>query len=123
MIDRNKIQSFEQLPVWQDALEFAADIYKLTTKFPADEKFAMTSQIRRAAYSISANIAEGFGRKSVKEKIQFYRIAYGSLLEVKNFAYLANKLGYINDEYNKLILSSADSLLKQINAIIAKLSS
>jgi four helix bundle protein len=87
-----KIESFEQLNVWQKSQDLAVDIYKLTKDFPSDELFAITNQLRRAASSISANIAEGFGRQTNKDKLHFYVIAYGSLLEVKNFLYLSNKL-------------------------------
>ncbi|MEI7918263.1 MAG: four helix bundle protein [Candidatus Saccharibacteria bacterium] len=117
----NNITSFEDLTVWQESQSFAVNIYKLTRKFPKDELFALTSQLRRAASSISANIAEGFGRASVKDKLHFYVMAYGSLLEVKNFLYLSEKLGYINKlELNETILHSV-SCQKLINAFKAGL--
>jgi four helix bundle protein len=100
----NTITSFEDLTVWQESQSLAVAVYKLTKQFPQDELFAMTSQLRRAASSISANIAEGFGRSSTNDKLHFYTMAYGSLLEVKNFLYLAEKLDYIKKpELNQLI--------------------
>jgi len=118
----NNITSFEQLTVWQESQLFAVNVYKLTKQFPKDEIFAMTSQLRRAASSISANIAEGFGRSSVKDKVHFYTMAYGSLLEVKNFLYLAEKLGYLQKpELDALILHSV-SCQKLINAFKSGLS-
>lgn len=103
----DKITSFEQLTVWQESQTFAVDVYKITKQFPKEEVFAMTSQLRRAASSISANIAEGFGRATVNDKLHFYTMAYGSLLETKNFLYLANKLDYIaTPELDKLVEQS-----------------
>lgn len=81
-----KITSFEDLRVWQKSQNLAIEVYKITKKFPKAELFAMTSQIRRAATSVSANIAEGFGRVSKADKLHFYTMAYGSLLEAKNLS-------------------------------------
>lgn len=116
MVDGIKINSFEQLTVWQESQKLAVDIYKATRNFPKDEIFAMTSQIRRAASSISANIAEGFGRMSTNDKLHFYTMAYGSLLEVKNFLYLSNKLGYVSDDTMNETLKQCTSCQKLINA-------
>lgn len=105
----DKILSFEDLVVWQKAQLFAVEIYTLTKSFPSDELYAMTSQLRRVSSSISANIAEGFGRYSTKDKLHFYTMSYGSLLEVKNFLYLAEKLNYIGtDDLNRLIEQSIE---------------
>lgn len=104
------IKSFEQLTVWQEAMSLAVDVYSITKLFPASEQFALTNQLQRAVSSISANIAEGFGRQSQKEKLQFYSIAYGSLLETKSFLYLANKLGYFDIDH-------LDSILVRITAL------
>lgn len=122
MVDsKTTIKGFEQLTVWQEAQLLAVEVYKVSKEFPADEKFGMTNQLRRAVASISANIAEGFGRASVNEKIQYYRIAYGSLLETKNFIYLANKLGYIQDDiFNELVNRCVDNQ-KLLNATIKSL--
>jgi four helix bundle protein len=114
---KTKIKSFEQLTVWQKSIEFCVLIYKNTDNFPSSEQFGLTNQLRRASSSISANIAEGFGRRTKNDKLHFYTIAYGSLLEVKSFLYLAQKLGYLND-ISSLILNTAD-LQKLLNAFIA----
>lgn len=121
--DRNSNKRFEDLEVWQDAQTLAVYTYKLTRQFPSDEKFGMSSQIKRASSSISANIAEGFGRKGNNEKIQFYRIAYGSLLETKNFVYLAQKLEFIKDEQATKVTEQIEHLQKQINGIMKYLTS
>lgn len=111
-----KIASFEDLEVWQESQNLAVMIYTLTKDFPKDELFAMTNQIRRASTSISANIAEGFGRDTVRDKLRFYTMAYGSLLEVKNFLYLSRKLEYITDDSLDLALAQSTSCQKIINA-------
>ncbi len=99
----DRISSFEQLDSWQKSLTLAVYIYGITRTFPKDEQFGLTSQLRRASSSIGANIAEGFGRSTPKDKIHFYTIAYGSILEVRNFVYLADRLGYISrDEASML---------------------
>lgn len=116
MVDGIKIESFEQLTVWQEGQNLAVSIYSITKNFPKDELFALTNQLRRAASSISANIAEGFGRQTSKDKIHFYVMAYGSLLEVKNFLYLSNKLTYINDKDLDKLLQQCASCQKLINA-------
>jgi four helix bundle protein len=111
-----KINSFEQLTVWQEPQELAVLVYGLTKDFPKEEQFGITSQLRRAASSVSANIAEGFGRLSVNDKQHFLTIAYGSLLETKNFLYLANRLGYITAASLERILPQIISCQKLINA-------
>jgi len=116
--DESKIKSFEDLVSWQEAIDLAAKIYKFTESFPDTEKFGLISQLRRAAASISANIAEGFGRTGQKEKVQFYSIAYGSLLEVKSFLYLSSKLGYCSKEELEEFIGPITILQKRINALL-----
>ena len=89
-----KIRNFEDLQVWQEAHQLALDVYKATGTYPQREQYGLVSQMRRAAVSVPANIAEGFGRKSVKEKLNFYNIAQGSLSELKYYFILARDLGY-----------------------------
>ena len=100
----SSVQAFEDLVVWQESQNLAVDVYKATKSFPKDEIFGITNQIRRAASSVSANIAEGYGRSKTNDKLHFMSIAYGSLLETKNFIYLANRLEYLTkDTFNSLI--------------------
>jgi four helix bundle protein len=89
-------QSFENLKVWQEAIELAFEIYAATKYFPKEEQFGITSQLRRAATSVSANIAEGSSRKSKKDYAHFVDIAIGSLYEVDNFVILSHKLSYLS---------------------------
>jgi len=118
MGNREKTNGFEDLEIWQYAIDFAVSIYKITGTFPKSEIYSLTNQMRRASSSVSANIAEGYGRHSYKEKLQFYKIANGSLLETKSFCYLANKLGYVNDAELKDLLDRSVSLQKMTNALI-----
>lgn len=87
-----KVKTFEDLLVWQKAHQFVLAIYKAT----AGEIYALTSQLKRASMSVPANIAEGFGRTGLKDKIRFYNIARASLHEVKYFLILAKDLQYYN---------------------------
>lgn len=94
------INSFKELKVWQKAHELVLLIYKLTNKFPSEEKFGLSSQIRRAAVSIASNIAEGFKRTSKKVSDNFYDISDGSVEEVKYQLLLSKDLKYISlNEY------------------------
>ena len=95
---------FEDLEVWQESHQLAVDVYRATRSFPKDEIFGITSQIRRSASSVSANIAEGFGRATVADRLNFLSIARGSLLETKNFIYLSEKLDYIDNTTSQKII-------------------
>ncbi len=94
----NKIQTYEDLIAWQKAHQFALSTYITTKAFPKEELFGLTSQLRRAAVSVSSNIVEGFNRKSNKEKLRFYDIAEASCEEAHYQLLLAQDLGYPNTE-------------------------
>jgi len=91
------IKDFSDLFAWQESHKLVIFVYKLTKKFPEDEKFGLTSQIKRAAVSITSNIAEGFGRNTKKDKMQFYAIAKGSVYETDNQLKIALDLKYIQE--------------------------
>lgn len=88
----------EKLEVWQRAIEFVVSVYKMTDSFPRDERFGLISQIRRAAVSVPANIAEGAARHSAKEFRYFLSNAQGSVSELATELLIARKLGYVNKE-------------------------
>ena len=90
--------SFEHLVAWQKAHEFTVRIYQITRTFPQDELFGLTSQFRRAAVSIEANIAEGYKKLSKVDKLRFLNISEGSLAECRNYIILSRDLKYIDDE-------------------------
>ncbi len=114
----NKIQSFEQLHVWQEAQNLAVLVYKIARNFPEEEKFGITSQLKRAVSSVSANIAEGFGRTSAKDKVHFYTIARGSLFETKNFIYLAARLEYLDAQEEELLIKQCVTCQKLLYGYI-----
>lgn len=95
------IKSFEDLEVWQIAIELAVKIYKLTATFPKDERYGIIDQLKRAVTSISANIAEGFGRYHFKESVKFMYNARGSLSEVHSFLLLSRRLRLIDTKIEK----------------------
>lgn len=99
------MNNFKELKIWQFAFKLAKDIYILTKEFPQDEKYGMVSQIRRASTSIPANIAEGAGRNSNKEFIQFLAIAIGSAYELETFILLAFEVNYISKEEMESIVN------------------
>jgi four helix bundle protein len=92
-----QIKCFQDLDVWQRAHQLVLAVYRVTKAFPPDEKYGLVSQMRRAAVSVPANIAEGFKRRGRAEKIRFYNISEASLEEVKYYFILSRDLGYIGD--------------------------
>jgi four helix bundle protein len=93
-----RVHNFKELQVWKNAIELAEFIYRLTTNFPREEKFGLTSQIQRCAVSIPSNIAEGAGRVSKKEFQHFISIAMGSAFELETQIFLASRFNYISAE-------------------------
>ena len=115
--ENRKIRSFKDLGAWREGHKLVLTVYRLSKKFPKDELFGLTNQIRRAAVSITSNIAEGFGRNSAKEKHQFYSIARGSVTEVQNQLLVAKDVAYITpDEF-----SEADTQADLVHKIITGL--
>ena|SRR3989344_7514072 len=108
------IKSFKELRVWQKAHELVLLIYKLTSEFPAEEKFGLTSQLRRAAVSIASNIAEGFKRTSNKVSENFYDIADGSIEEVKYQLLLSKDLKYIAEDDHDHSLKLSEEVSKML---------
>jgi four helix bundle protein len=98
MDEKPEIKHFVDLDAWQVNREVVLVIYKITKKFPKDEKFGLTSQLRRASVSIITNIAEGWGRFHYKDKVRFYHQARGSNTEVQSLLIVAKDLGYISEE-------------------------
>ena len=119
----NKIhyRTFEDLPVWAKSHSLTLQVYVISSGFPHSELYGLTSQLRRSASSIPANIAEGFYRNSTKELIQFIYNARGSLGETKYHIRLATDLGYISDTIYSSLVEEYDSLGKQLNGWIKSL--
>ena len=101
---------FESVIAWQKAHQFVLLVYKTTRYFPEDERFGLTSQFRRAAVSIEANIAEGYKKLGKNDKLRFFNISQGSIEECRNYILLARDLDFITEEqYNNLYISLEDS--------------
>lgn len=113
-----KIQSFTDLRTWQKGHALVLDIYRVTKQFPRDEVFGLISQLRRAAVSFTSNIAEGFRRKSPKEKAQFYAIAFGSLTEIQNQLLIAKDVGYLPVSEFRDLASETVELSKMLSGLM-----
>ncbi|HAV23104.1 MAG TPA: four helix bundle protein [Bacteroidetes bacterium] len=105
-------QGFTDLVVWQRAHQFVLSTYAATRLYPKEERYCLTSQFRRAAISIAANIAESFRKRSVREKIRFLEIAEASLEECRYFLILSNDLGYALNEYQTPQLEETSKILR-----------
>lgn len=110
------IQSFEQLEVWQRAHQMVLHIYRTSADFPAEERFGLTAQFRRAAVSVAANIAEGFRRRTNKDKAHFYNLSQGSLEEVRYYFILARDLSYISNIAPSI--RALDEVSRMLSALI-----
>ncbi len=106
------MHNLKELKIWIKAIDLAVEVYRVTSSFPPEEKFGLTSQSRRAAVSISSNIAEGAGRSSSKEFKYFLGIANGSSFELQTQLFISNKLGLINSEDLEKLLLLIDELQK-----------
>ncbi|MBK9736157.1 MAG: four helix bundle protein [Saprospiraceae bacterium] len=111
------IYGFEKLDVWQKSRLLVKDVYLTTKLFPEDERFGLTSQVRRAMISVSCNIAEGTSRWSNKEKIRFIEIAYGSLMEVVNCLILGFDLNYISEDRLLELRLNIDVVANKLNGL------
>jgi four helix bundle protein len=114
----SEIQSYRELDVWKQSRLLVKSLYQLTKKFPKDEQFGLTSQMRRAAISIPSNIAEGCGRNHSKDSIQFFFIARGSLYELETQLILASDLEYISENELENIIGQAIRCKKLLNGFI-----
>lgn len=116
-----EIRSYRDLKVWQQAMDLAEACYRLTRGFPKDELYGMVSQIRRAAASVPANIAEGHGRNSRGEYIQFLRVAQGSLKELETHLLLSERVQLLPAKSGEAILDQCQSVGKMLRALIRAL--
>lgn len=106
-----KIQYFTDLNAWKESHKLVLAVYKQTKQFPKEEIFTLTSQIRRTTVSITSNIAEGFSRRSFKEKIQFYSISLGSTTELQNQLIVAKDINYLStNKFDMLFKQTIDVL-------------
>ena len=113
---------FEKLEVWQRSVDYADHVYRLTEKFPQRELFGLVTQLRRAAVSVSSNIAEGSVRGSNKEFVRFIQIAYGSLMETVSQARIACNQELITDDEHKVLYEQAERVARMLSGLKSKLS-
>lgn len=117
------INSYRDLEVWQKGMDLVVACYEAANNFPADERFGLTTQLQRAAVSVSANIAEGHGRTHLKEYLNHISIAYGSLMEIETHLQIAARLSYLTQERVDQLLSDTERLGRMLNGLKRSLES
>jgi four helix bundle protein len=115
--------NYKHLKVWQKSIEMVSELYKATRQFPKEEKFGLISQMQRSAVSIPSNIAEGCGRNSDKELIQFLSIALGSAFELETQLIISSKLNYITDVLFKNLSTSILEIQRMLYSLKLKIES
>ncbi len=120
-MDSHPLHSHKDLDVWQKSVQLVTELYKATRGFPADERFGLTNQIRRAATSIPSNIAEGWGRGSTREYVQFLTIARGSASELDTHLVIARNLGFLEEPQSKVLQGLSVDVSKMLNQLIRSL--
>lgn len=118
--NKNQIRDFTDLKTWQEAHKLAKEIYRVTKNFPKEETYSLIDQIRRAAVSVTSNIAEGFGRNTYKDKVNFFYQAQGSLIELKNQLILSRDIGYLQEAEFLKLLDLANFVHKLLQGLISK---
>ena len=109
--------SFESLTVWQKATDFIVEVYNTTETFPDEEKYGLTSQVRRASVSIASNIAEGSSRSTKKDKARFYTIAYSTAIETLNHLIIANRLDMLKRVDYHDLRNDLEEITRMLNAL------
>lgn len=115
------IRSYRDLSAWQHARELALAVYRETQSFPSDERFGLTSQIRRSAVSVPSNIAEGYGRGRAADYARFLRVARGSLFELETQAQLGLDLGYFTSDSHAKIQSLINESARPLSGLIRRI--
>lgn len=115
------VRSYRDLEVWRLSVDWAEAIYRATAHWPSDERFGLTSQVRRAAVSVSSNIAEGCARRTTGEFLQFIGIAQGSLAEAETQLIIAARLGYLTGDSNQTLTAAADRISRMLASLASAL--
>lgn len=115
------LRNYKELNVWQRSYQLCIKLYKLTAKFPNDERYGLTSQIRRAVVSIPSNIAEGYGRKTTADYIRMLYISYGSICELETQVLLAGDLKFIESVYLGVMKRDIEEIERMLKALIKSL--
>ena len=109
--------SFEKLSVWKESIELVKIVYKITNNFPSEEKFGLTSQLRRASVSISSNLAEGTSRSTNKDKAHFTTISFSSAMEVLNQFIISRELDFVLEKDYILVREKIEKITNMLNAL------
>jgi four helix bundle protein len=112
------IRSYHDLIAWQKAVALSLEIYRLTATFPADERFGLISQLRRASVGVPSNIAEGYGRGTTADYVRFCRMARGSLYELETQILIACQLGYVSDEARESVTDQVSECSRVLGGLI-----
>jgi four helix bundle protein len=115
------LKNFKELKVWQKAYKLCLDLYKATADFPIEEKYGLSSQMRRAATSIPSNIAEGYGRKTIPDYVRCLYIAYGSTCELETQILLSGDLNYTGNTNQNILLEKIKEVERMLMALIKSL--
>ena len=121
MTGKTRYKSFREFPVWKDSINISKRIFKLSEVLPKSEDYGLTSQLRRSANSISANIAEAFGREHLKDKQNFYRISRGSAYELQSHLIYAKEVKYFSYKDVNMLDEGIDKVIHSLNKIIKTL--
>ena len=119
-MEKAKIKDFTDLIVWQEGHKLVLLVYTYTRQFPKEETYSLTDQMRRSVSSITSNIAEGFGRHTMKDKVHFYYLAHGSLTELKNQIMIARDVGYVKNSDCMSLKENADLVHRLLQGLITK---
>jgi len=117
--NRQTIKTFTDLTAWQEGHGLVILVYQITKQFPKEETYSLIDQMRRSAVSVTSNIAEGFGRQTYKEKLQFYYQAQGSLTELKNQILVAKDIGYLNENDFRRLVDQANDAHRLLQGLIS----
>ena len=115
------MKNYRDLIVWQKAMKLVTGIYKHTKSFPEDERYGLTSQLRRSSVSLPSNMAEGYGRNSTQDYIRFLRIANGSLFELQTQLEIARNLSFITGEVFAELYESSREIERMLSSLIKKI--
>ena len=116
------MRNYKKVVAWQRADQLTIEVYRITREFPREEIYGLTSQVRRSAYSVPANIAEGAGRETDTEYLRFLHIARGSLSETEYFLHLAHNLGYLSNEEYKEVTVLVNQTFAAMHGLIRTIS-
>lgn len=116
-------KSFTEMPLWKESFDLSVEIFNLTVGMPRSEDYGLTSRIRRSATSISANLSEGYGRRTNADKAYFYVIARGNAYETQNHLLYGNKVGYFEQDKMESLFNKYSNLIFSLNKLIKSISS